>query len=52
MTYLSTIINICNIFDRRNNNMISHSNGKVIDKDEYDQYKEQIYNLFKEMAEK
>lgn len=49
---LSTIINICNIFDRRNNNMISHSNGKVIDKDEYDQYKEQIYNLFKEMAEK
>ena len=49
---LSTIINICNIFDRRNNNMISHSNGKVINKDEYDQYKEQIYNLFKEMAEK
>lgn len=49
---LNTIINTCNMFDRRNNNMISHSNGKVIDKDEYYQYKEQICNLLREMIEK
>ncbi len=49
---LNTIITICNIFDRRNNNMISHSNGKVIDKEEYYQYKEQVCNLLKEMTEK
>lgn len=49
---INTIINVCNMFDRRNNNMISHSNGEIIDKEEYYQYKEQICNLLKEMTEK
>lgn len=48
---INTIINVCNMFDRRNNNMISHSNGEIIDKEEYYQYKEQICNLLKEMTE-
>ena len=47
---LQTIIDICNMFDRRNNNTISHSNGKIIDEKEYVKYKNSACELLKEMV--
>lgn len=47
---VQTIIDICNMFDRRNNNAISHSNGRIIDEEEYFKYKNSVCELLKEMV--
>lgn len=49
---LDLIIKIVNMFDRRNNNKISHSNGEVVSEKEYYKYKKYAELLLKKIAYK